>query len=67
MKIFLYSIITFFTQAADNDYFFDKPTAQLNFKNDLFVSDLSDGEYQILFIYALLDLFDDEDTLFLFG
>ncbi|KQE19632.1 AAA family ATPase, partial [Acinetobacter pittii] len=62
---FFDSIITFFTQAADNDYFFDKPTAQLNFKNDLFVSDLSDGEYQILFIYALLDLFDDEDTLFL--
>ncbi len=27
---------------------------------------LSDGEYQLLSIYALIDLFDSEDTLFLF-
>ncbi len=58
-------IITFFTQAADNDYFFDKNTTQLTFKNGLSINDLSDGEYQILFLYALLDLFDSEDTLFL--
>ncbi|WP_419819734.1 AAA family ATPase [Acinetobacter sp.] len=58
-------IITFFTQAADNDYFFDKNTTQLVFKNGLSINDLSDGEYQILFLYALLDLFDSEDTIFL--
>ena len=58
-------IITFFTQAADNDYFFDKNTTQLTFENGLSINDLSDGEYQILFLYALLDLFDSEDTFFL--
>lgn len=62
---FFGSVITFFTQAADNDYFFDKNTTQLIFKNGLSINDLSDGEYQILFLYALLDLFDSEDTLFL--
>lgn len=58
-------IITFFTQAADNDYFFDKQSITLSFKNDLTLDDLSDGEYQILFLYALLDLFDSNKTLFL--
>ena len=56
---------TFFTQAADNNYFFDRASMDLRFKNSLELGDLSDGEYQILFLYALLDLFDNEDTLFL--
>lgn len=64
-KQFFEPIITFFTQAADNDYFFDKQSMQLIFKNELTLNDLSDGEYQILFLYALLDLFDSEETLFL--
>jgi ABC-type cobalamin/Fe3+-siderophores transport system ATPase subunit len=29
------------------------------------LNDLSDGEYQLLCIYALIDLFDDEKTIFL--
>lgn len=57
--------VTFFTQAADNDYFFKKDSIQLNFKNEIELNDLSDGEYQLLFIYALIDLFDSEETLFL--
>lgn len=30
------------------------------------LDDLSDGEYQLLFLYALIDLFDGPQTLFLF-
>ncbi len=57
--------ISFFTQAADNDYFIDKTALQLKLKNDLELDQLSDGEYQLLFLYALIDLFDAENTLFL--
>jgi len=57
--------VTFFTQAADNHYFFNRFSMELILKNGLQLSDLSDGEYQILFLYSLLDLFDSEDTLFL--
>ncbi len=38
----------------------------LKFKNGLDFYNLSDGEYQLLSIYALLDLFDSSDTIFLF-
>jgi AAA15 family ATPase/GTPase len=58
--------VTFFTQAADNNYFFDRSTMLLMFNNGIELEDLSDGEYQILFLLALLDLFDSGDTLFLF-
>ena len=34
-------------------------------KNDLEFQQLSDGEYQLLSIYALIDLFDEVDTVFL--
>ncbi|HBD2593642.1 TPA: ATP-binding protein, partial [Escherichia coli] len=51
-------IITFFTQAADNDYFIIKPSLQLEFKNNIELNDISDGEYQVLFLYSLLDIFD---------
>ena len=60
---------TFFTQAADNDYFIIKNSFSLTFNKDkvtLRLEDLSDGEYQLLFLYALIDLFDTEHTLFLF-
>jgi len=57
--------ISFFTQAADNDYFIDKTALQLTLKDGLELDQLSDGEYQLLFLYALIDLFDDENTLFL--
>ncbi|NJB83584.1 AAA family ATPase [Wenyingzhuangia aestuarii] len=38
----------------------------LKFKNNLEFSSLSDGEYQLLSTYAILDLFDSENTIFLF-
>lgn len=37
----------------------------LYFKNDLEFDQLSDGEYQLLLIYALIDLFDNNNTIFL--
>ncbi|MCP8900046.1 AAA family ATPase [Gilvimarinus xylanilyticus] len=58
--------VAFFTQAADNNYFIDKPRSQLVFKHNIELDQLSDGEYQLLFLYALIDLFDSEKTLFLF-
>ena len=58
--------VAFFTQAADNDYFIDKPRCQLVFNNNIELDQLSDGEYQLLFLYALIDLFDSDNTLFLF-
>ncbi|MFA0284386.1 AAA family ATPase [Vibrio sp. 10N.222.55.F12] len=70
------SKIMFFTQAADNDYFVVKNSFNLEFlkvngssgeeSKPLRLEDLSDGEYQLLFLYALIDLFDRENTLFLF-
>jgi len=57
--------ISFFTQAADNDYFIDKANLKLELKDSLELDLLSDGEYQLLFLYALIDLFDNENTLFL--
>ncbi len=70
------SKIMFFTQAADNDYFIVKSSVEVEFSRinelkdednkTLRLEDLSDGEYQLLFLYALVDLFDRENTLFLF-
>jgi len=58
--------VAFFTQAADNNYFIDKSRCKLVFKNNIELDQLSDGEYQLLFLYALIDLFDCDNTLFLF-
>ncbi|CAJ1817524.1 AAA family ATPase [Aeromonas veronii] len=58
--------VSFFTQAADNDYFIDKKDYKLVFKDNIELDQLSDGEYQLLFLYALIDLFDAPNTLFLF-
>jgi ABC-type cobalamin/Fe3+-siderophores transport system ATPase subunit len=70
------SKVMFFTQATDNDYFIVKGSCDIEFlkvsevdgEDDkvLRLEDLSDGEYQLLFLYALVDLFDRENTLFLF-
>jgi ABC-type multidrug transport system ATPase subunit len=38
----------------------------LRFNNSLEFKKLSDGEYQLLSIYALIDLFDSDKTIFLF-
>lgn len=67
------SMVMFFTQAADNDYFIDKSSINLTFEKNtgsggstiLGLEDLSDGEYQLLFLLALIDLFDTEETIFL--
>lgn len=45
---------------------FDYKSTKLLIKNDLEFEQLSDGEYQLLSIYALIDLFDSENTIFLF-
>ncbi|HAJ6810385.1 ATP-binding protein [Escherichia coli] len=58
--------VSFFTQAADNNYFIDKHGYKLVFKDGIELDQLSDGEYQLLFLYALIDLFDAPNTLFLF-
>ncbi|WP_337047719.1 ATP-binding protein [Serratia liquefaciens] len=58
--------VAFFTQAADNNYFIDKSRCKLVFNSSIELDQLSDGEYQLLFLYALIDLFDSENTLFLF-
>jgi energy-coupling factor transporter ATP-binding protein EcfA2 len=57
--------ILFFTEAALEDAFVLKKSMDLRF-GDLTLEELSDGEYQLLFIYSLIDLFDSENTLFLF-
>lgn len=58
--------VGFFTQAADNNYFIDKSRCKLYFNDGVELDQLSDGEYQLLFLYALIDLFDDTNTLYLF-
>lgn len=58
--------ISFFMQAADNNYFIDKSRCTLCFNDGIELDQLSDGEYQLLFLYALIDLFDGTNTLFLF-
>lgn len=58
--------VAFFTQAADNNYFIDKSRCKLVFNSSIELDQLSDGEYQLLFLYALIDLFDSDSTLFLF-
>lgn len=57
--------IGFFIRAAHNSYFLDRETASLTLSNGLELSSLSDGEYQILFLYSLIDLFDDARTIFI--
>ncbi|MGK0255872.1 MAG: ABC-type cobalamin/Fe3+-siderophores transport system ATPase subunit, partial [Arcobacteraceae bacterium] len=62
------SKVMFFTQASNNNYFIVKESFELIFEKDgeiLHLGDLSDGEYQLLFLYSLMDLFDSKNTLFL--
>ncbi|HEI9768984.1 TPA: ATP-binding protein [Morganella morganii] len=58
--------VAFFTQAADNNYFIDKSRCKLVLNGNIELDQLSDGEFQLLFLYALIDLFDSDSTLFLF-
>ncbi|WP_440905306.1 AAA family ATPase [Catenovulum sp. SX2] len=63
--------IGFFIRASHNSSFLDKEASSLIFKNKnddnpIELGDLSDGEFQLLFLYAIIDLFDSSDTLFIF-
>lgn len=57
--------ISFLTQAV-NGNFINKRSFKLMLLGNIELDDLSDGEYQLLFLYALIDLFDEPQTLFLF-
>ncbi|ELU1677714.1 AAA family ATPase [Vibrio parahaemolyticus] len=56
--------ISFLTQAV-NGNFINKRSFKLMLLGNIELDDLSDGEYQLLFLYALIDLFDAPNTLFL--
>lgn len=59
-------IFAFFTRATGSRLSnFALDGISLFFKNGLELRDLSDGEYQLLAIYALIDLFDNQYTIFL--
>ena len=57
--------ISFFTQIIECDNILDKETCKLTFRKGIELDKISDGEFQILFILALIDLFDADNTLFL--
>jgi Fe-S cluster assembly ATPase SufC len=55
----------FLIEGSYNGYFLNASGTKLNFRNNLEFEKLSDGEYQMLFLYSLIDLFDSKDTLYL--
>lgn len=60
-------IFSFFALATHSwDRNIDIEECSLVFKNNVEFRQLSDGEYQLLSIYALIDLFDSNNTIFLF-
>lgn len=59
------STVIFFTRAAHRNLFIKRHSFKLTFKNSIELDHVSDGEYQLLFLYAMIDLFDTPDTLFL--
>lgn len=60
-------ILTFLVHTTNgNDKNIDLNSVELYFQNNLEFKQLSDWEYQLLWVYAILDLFDKEKTLFLF-
>lgn len=58
-------IFTFFSVATSDDYFINLSETQLELIKGLKLKDLSDGEYQLLSIYAIMDLFDTDNSVFL--
>lgn len=58
-------VFSFLAWASLNNQFIFRSQAQIHFKGGLELNDLSDGEHQLLAIYALIDLFDSASTLFL--
>lgn len=61
----LSKIFSFLAWASLNDNFIFRSDCVLRFKNNIELNQLSDGEHQLLAIYALMDLFDTDNTLFL--
>ena len=59
------SATKFFIEGSYNEYFFSASEMQLNLTEKIEFSKLSDGEYQFLFMAALVDLFDHESSLFM--
>jgi len=60
-------ILTFLVHTTNgNDKNIDLNSVELYFQNNLEFKQLSDWEYQLLGVYAIIDLFDKEKTLFLF-
>lgn len=60
-------IFTFLSHAIEGfEYNIELHSIQLIFENSLPFNQLSDGEFQLLAFYAMIDLFDSEDTIFLF-
>ena len=61
------SIFTFLSHSVlDRLSNIDIESIRLHFDNSLEFNQLSDGEYQLLSIYSLIDLFDTDNTIFLF-
>jgi hypothetical protein len=58
-------IFSFLAWASLYDNFIFRNDCILRFKNNIELNQLSDGEHQLLAIYALMDLFDSDNTLFL--
>jgi ABC-type multidrug transport system ATPase subunit len=60
-------IFTFLFHASSYyDYSLNSYSAELYFNDSLEFNGLSDGEYQLLSFYAMIDLFDAPNTLFIF-
>jgi ABC-type multidrug transport system ATPase subunit len=59
-------IFSFISAAVADNYFLILQETELQLKNGLKLKDLSDGEYQLLSVYSIIDLFDTANTLFLF-
>jgi ABC-type cobalamin/Fe3+-siderophores transport system ATPase subunit len=57
---------TFLTYVTYNNNIIDISSCKLKLTGELEANDLSDGEHQLLSIYSMLDLFDANNTLFLF-
>lgn len=60
-----FKIFSFLAWASLNNDFIFRHDCVLRFKNNIELNQLSDGEHQLLTIYALIDLFDSDNTLYL--
>jgi len=60
-----FSIFQFLSIATNENYFIDLNEVDLILKDNINFGAISDGEYQLLVVYSLIDLFDSPKTLFL--